>query len=123
MHEYGHHVQFIYDIANNPAGAHGTSTTVSPDLAHGEGWPTFFASIVMNSSMYNDTYTANKKTYYFAFDLETGQEFGACYLRNNVTLLLQLHTCVEALHRNYGEWGEMSVMALYWDLWDQDKFL
>ncbi|MHA2364465.1 MAG: pre-peptidase C-terminal domain-containing protein [Candidatus Hodarchaeales archaeon] len=105
-HEYGHFIQFIYDISNNPGGSHSYSSTISPGFAHGEGWPTFFSSMISLDKIYKDTYGTTGSSY-FGNNLETGD-----YITSSST---------GPLHDLYGEWGESSVMNLYWDLFDNEN--
>lgn len=101
LHEYGHHVEQTYAIANNPGWRHAYSTTVSPELANGEGFPTFFASIVLNTSVYQDTKIVGPTT---GINLETGRLLGS-----------------NTLEDLFGSFGETSVMMLYYDLVDSSN--
>lgn len=99
-HEYGHHVQHVFDIANNPTGYHQFSTVVSPEFAHAEGWPTFFSSLISGDVEYKDTY-GNEGSSFFGLNVETGKG-----LTNGRS------------YASMGEWSEASMLALYWDLYD-----
>lgn len=57
QHEYGHHVANVFNLANNPGGAHSSSQNsciVRPTkdealrLAWGESWPTFYSIIAQS---------------------------------------------------------------------------
>ena len=100
LHEYGHHVEQTYAITNNPGGNHGYSSTISPDFAHGEGFPTFFASQVLNSPIYKDTNSAG----YDGINLDTARR-----LSSNPSITNRLEDL-------YGAYGETSVFSLYYDL-------
>ena len=101
LHEYGHHVEMTYDIQNSPGGPHYYYTTVSPGFAHAEGFPTFFASVVLNSSIYRDT----QGNSFDGINLETGRKSSSDSSNNTLEDL-------------FGPYGETSVLALYYDLLD-----
>lgn len=84
-HEYGHHIQYLFDIANNPGGKHSSNkndadikveeansnpTKESKDeglrLAWGESWPTYFAITAQQTfpdDIRNDIYTVADAAY------------------------------------------------------------
>ena len=99
LHEYGHHVEQTYSITNNPGGSHFYDSVISPDLAHGEGFPTFFAATVLNTSIYRDTNVAG----YSGISLETGRISSTTSLNNTLEDL-------------FGPYGETSVFTLYYEL-------
>lgn len=73
LHEYGHHIGNHFSKDDSPGGIHFLSdNTQDIRLAWSEGWATFFAAAVLNSSLYIDTVggdpPANGAS---AFDLET----------------------------------------------------
>ncbi len=99
LHEYGHHIEQTYGFQNNPGGTHYYYTTISPDLAHAEGFPTFFASVVLNSTIYKDTNSNG----YNGINLETGTMITSPYQLEDL----------------FGAYGETSVFTLYHDLIDK----
>jgi hypothetical protein len=104
LHEYGHHIEQTFGITNNPGGSHYYSSTISPDMGHGEGFPTFYASVVLNSLYYRDSTT----TGYDGINIESGRRSSTNSLNNRLEDL-------------YGEFGETSVFALYYDLIDKNN--
>jgi hypothetical protein len=54
LHEYGHHLQSVFDLANSDGGQHSTDENLCRSqgkdrgirLAWGEGWPTFFGTML-----------------------------------------------------------------------------
>lgn len=109
-HEFGHFVQSQFNIANNPGGAHSSSSCdadarsskdIGDRLAWGEGWPTFFG--ISEQNIYNlsslgvprvgDTFYQDFEDGSLQYDLEFQQPYG-------------------------GEDNERAVMNTFWDLWD-----
>ena len=113
QHEYGHHVQNVFNLSNNPGGSHTlsqNSCVVRPTkdeglrLAWGESWPTFYALIAQNEqnlaalgipnlgdTSYTDTKPVGSD---LVFDLETGTS------------------------GQTGEGTEAAIMRLFWDTYD-----
>jgi len=97
-HEYGHHLQAQYGLANSPHGHHSGSdnlckTTGSKDngirLAWGEGWPTFFGILLqrelglkkldiptVGDANYTDTNPAGTKLNYSLESAGSNEEVG-----------------------------------------------
>ena len=108
LHEYGHHLQYIIDITNNPAGYHYSNFNdidylenkeSGICLAWGESWPTVFGLVSQN---YFSTYLTNidttLDTFYTAYNgLNYDLECASIYL---------------------GEGCERSIMAILWDIFD-----
>jgi hypothetical protein len=114
-HEYGHHIQALFDLAASPGGSHTGSHNLCRDpdrgkdkgirLAWGEGWPTFFGTMVqaelrlgrlgipnVGDTSYTDTKPAGSPLEY---DLEkTGSP------------------------PSVGEGNERAVQRVLWDLYD-----
>jgi len=110
-HEYGHYIQALYSIANNPGGPHNLDanlcTTHLKDggtrMAWAEGWPTFFGTLAqtelglagiptVGDTSYTDTRPNPADT--IVYDLEA---FNAWSM---------------------GEGNEMSVQRVLWDMYD-----
>ena len=117
-HEYGHHLQKLFDLANSGGGRHSSSQNLCKvddrgkdkgiRLAWGEAWPTFFGVSLQNElslkrlgiptvgdTRYTDTGPAGKKLDY---DLED---------RNS--------------KREVGEGNEAAIMRVLWDLYDKRR--
>ncbi|HCP44821.1 MAG TPA: hypothetical protein DIU15_02155 [Deltaproteobacteria bacterium] len=54
-HEMGHVAMFLLSESDSPGGAHSPWDRVSPALAWGEGWASYFGSTVLRSGRYIDT--------------------------------------------------------------------
>ena len=116
QHEYGHHVQTVFNLANNPAGAHSSSQNscvVRPTkdeavrLAWAEAWPTAYSIIAQNvqnlatlgipnlgDTSYTDTKPAGADLNY---DIETGTT------------------------GQTGEATERAIMRVMWDTFDANN--
>ncbi len=113
QHEYGHHVQNVLGIANNPGGPHASSQNaclVRPTkdealrLAWGESWPTFYSIIAQREqnlaalgipNLGDTSYTDTKPTGPdFTYDIESGTT------------------------GQTGEATERAIMRLFWDTYD-----
>ena len=113
LHEYGHHVQALFKLANSPGGAHagenlcrapGRNRDTGTRLAWGEAWPTFFA-IALQSELnlrnlgvpdvgdtrYTDTKPDGSR---FEYDLE------------------------QASNADVGEGNENAIQRVLWDFFD-----
>ncbi|MBI5515163.1 MAG: hypothetical protein HY909_15410 [Deltaproteobacteria bacterium] len=53
-HEYGHFVHEVFSRSSNPGGEHSSTTQVTPPLAYGEGFATFWGNLSANSNCYWD---------------------------------------------------------------------
>lgn len=112
-HEYGHYVQDVFNIENNPGGAHSSSQCdsdqrgskdVGTRLAFGEGWPTYFGTCgqdVLGLSglgvpRVGDTGYADLEDGSLSYNLESQNSFG-------------------------GEDNERAIMNTFWDLYDTNS--
>jgi hypothetical protein len=113
QHEYGHHVQSVFDLANNPGGTHSSADNACVErptkdealrLAWAESWPTAYSIIAQNEqnlgtlgipnlgdTSYTDTKPAGPD---FGYDIETG-------------------TTAQT-----GEATERALMRVLWDVYD-----
>lgn len=118
FHEYGHYVQQVFDIANNPGGPHNIGDCISDvhsskdegvRMAWGEGWPTFFGTTGqqklnlallgvprVGDVLYTDTGESN-----FFYSLETNSAPPSSGDANGL-----------------GEDNEIAVQRVLWDLQD-----
>jgi len=110
-HEYGHYVQHCLDIANSPGGSHSLGDNLADKLgkdkgirlAWGEGWATYFGTLLQkesNASALNvpnvgDTHYQDTDDSNIDYDLEEG-----------------------SAGDNGGEDNELSVQRVLWDLTD-----
>jgi hypothetical protein len=67
-HEYGHFVMQKYSVSDSPGGPHSSNDRVTPPLAWGEGWATFFALSSQKRTSYADTNSTGMQVFY---DIET----------------------------------------------------
>ncbi len=56
VHEYGHFIEDMYAIPDNPGGSHNGDSIIDPRLAWGEGWADFFQAAVTGNAFYRDTW-------------------------------------------------------------------
>jgi hypothetical protein len=61
IHEYGHFIMANFSRSDSPGGSHPAQAKLDPRLAWSEGWANFFASAVLNDSLYVDTGMRNGK--------------------------------------------------------------
>ena len=108
MHEYGHHMQYILNNANNPALEHSSSENnadkyrskdIGVRLAWAEAWPTVFAM------MAQDYY----KQYLSGIDTVADSSY---------TSYSGIHYNIETTSIAKGEACERSIMAVLWDIYD-----
>lgn len=111
MHEYGHHIQYQMGIINSPGGNH-SSLQNNADargnkdegirLAWSEAWPTIFG--LMAQQYYSE----------YLSDIVTVGD--SCYTAYN-----GLNYNVESTTICLGEACEQSIMAVLWDLYDNEN--
>ena len=108
MHEYGHHIQAIMNNANNPGLSHDSlandadayqSKDIGVRLAWAESWPTVFGILV--------------------------QDYYACYLPIAEDKLYTAYNNnsydISSIRAKRGEACERSIMAILWDVYDEDS--
>jgi hypothetical protein len=96
LHEYGHFVAAKFSHDASPGGEHSLGQRKDPRLAWSEGWANFFASAVLNRSVYVDTLGPDG-TSNLTFDLED---------------------TTSRLDGEPGYWSELSVASLLWHVFD-----
>jgi hypothetical protein len=98
IHEYGHFIAAKFSHDASPGGQHSLGQKKDPRLAWSEGWANFFASAVLDRSVYVDTLGPN------------GAE--------NLTFDLEENT--SSLDGEPGYWSELSVASLLWHVYDNN---
>jgi hypothetical protein len=96
IHEYGHFIAAKFSRDASPGGEHSLGQKKDPRLAWSEGWANFFASAVLNRSVYVDTLGPNG-TSNLTFDLEDK---------------------TSGLDGDPGYWSELSAASLLWHVFD-----
>lgn len=111
QHEYGHYVQYCYNIANSPGGSHTFEANLADDrqnksagirLAWGEGWATYFALNLQKEMGASSLYIPNVGDTHYQ-DIGTGIDLD-----------------LELLPSSYwkGEANEATVCAVLYDMTD-----
>lgn len=112
MHEYGHHIQYELEITNNPGGDHTIFKNHADDrgnkdigirLAWGEAWPTVFGLVAQK---YYSTFLQN-------IDYVCDSEYNAYNIYDQYD--------IEKTSIRLGEASEISIMAILWDLFDENN--
>lgn len=114
-HEYGHHIQALYDLSASPGGAHSLGENLCSThgkkagllLAWGEAWPTFFGILAQQEMKLASWNIPN-----LGDTLYTDTKPGGDDLEYN------LEQSDGALH---GEGDELSIQEALWDLYDKSK--
>lgn len=115
-HEFGHFVAYAYGIENNPGGLHGLAENLGEThgkdagirIAWGEGWPTYFGTVLQRESSSPSGIPAVGDTRYGG--PETGTRFYD----------LESDAWSDGVLMSTGEDNELAVQRILWDLYDSN---
>jgi|GEM_PF-2798377 len=113
LHEYGHHLQEVFDIANSDGGAHSPDENLCRSqnkdrgirLAWGEGWPTFFGTMLQAELRLGTLGIPGVGDTRYTDSKPNGQIFE--------------YDLVQGTALQVGEGNELAVQRVLWDLYDR----
>ncbi len=118
LHEYGHRLQYYYDITDSPGGEHDINEELIAvhgkdkgiRLAWGEGWPTFFSILVTQyykSSLQNINYVGDNQYNSYSYD-DNGMLYPWDYNLDDEDYYAD----------GFGEGCEAAIFMVLYDLYD-----
>lgn len=100
VHEWGHYFDDNLSRSDSPGGPHGLGDVLDPRLSFGEGFASAFAAMLLQRTIYADTYWSGSALSAFGWDVETPP----APPRTDDPLP--------------GPFSELSVIRAVWDLYD-----
>ncbi len=106
VHEWGHYLQDNFSRSDTPGGSHGFGDVLDPRLAFDEGFASALAAMVLQQTVYADTYWNGGAQDAFGWNVETAPPPSGSSGSN------------PADDPNPGPFSELSVIRAVWDLYD-----
>ncbi len=106
VHEWGHYFEDNFSRSDTPGGDHGFGDVLDPRLAFGEGYASAFAAMLLQQTIYADTYWGYGGLDAFGWDVETAPAPSSFSYPN------------PADDPDPGPFSELSVIRAMWDLYD-----
>ncbi len=98
VHEWGHYFEDNFSASDSPGGPHGFGDVLDPRLSFGEGYASAFAAMLLQQTIYADTYWTYSGLSAFGWDVES---------RPSPTD-----------DPRPGPFSELSIIRAMWDLYD-----